>query len=212
MERLLNPFFTSRNVGVEYFNSLAHNRMSVAGGWFNDWWSKGTPYDTSSNHYTTRVTFLPVKSEDGSSYLHFAFSTRWIGATNGTLQLTGRPESNVTSPYVDTGKFPANSSANYGFEALANSGPVSFLAEYIYATTDAPQVGSPHFYGGYLTGSWVITGENRPYDTSVAYARRIIPRNRYGAWEIIGRIGRLDLTSKAIQGGSQNSYSGGLSW
>ena len=59
-----------------------------------------------------------------------------------------------------------------------------------------------NFYGTYLTGSWVITGEHRPYDPSVGYARRIIPEHRYGAWEIVGRIGRVDLTNIASQGGA----------
>jgi phosphate-selective porin len=212
MERLLTPFFTSRNVGIKYFNSIAHDRMSISGGWFNDWWSKGKPYDGSSNHFTARVTALPVMSEDKSSFLHLAFGVRHIGATNGTLQLTGKIESNVSSDYVDTGKFNALSSTNYSFEGLANSGPVSFLGEYVYSTNDAPAVGNPSFYGTYLTGSWVITGENRPYDPTVAYARRIIPRHSYGAWEIVGRIGRVDLTNKAIQGGAFNSYSANISW
>jgi phosphate-selective porin len=212
LERLLTPFFTSRNVGVRYFNSLANNRMSIGGGWFNDWWTKGDPYEGSSNHFTGRLTALPVMSKDGSSYLHVAFAARWIGATNGQLQFVARPESNVTTPYADTGKFAAQSSVNYGFEGLANSGPVSFLAEYIYTTNVAPTVGNPDFYGTYLTGSWVITGEHRPYDPTVAYARRIIPRHRFGALEVVGRIGHVDLTNKQVQGGAQNSYSGNLSW
>jgi phosphate-selective porin OprO/OprP len=187
-------------------------RLVVSGGWFNDWWTRGVPYEGSSNHFTTRFAFLPAMSRNGDSYLHLAFATRWIGATNGTLQLAARPESSVTTPYADTGKFAARSSANYGFEGLANSGPVSCLAEYIYATTDAPTVGNPNFYGTYLTGSWVITGEHRPYDPTVAYARRIIPRRRFGALEIVGRIGRVDLTNKQIQGGALNSYSGNISW
>lgn len=212
MERLLSPFFTSRNVGVKYFNSIANNRMSVSGGWFNDWWSKGNPYDGSSNHFTARITALPVMSNDGSSYLHLGFAVRHYGATDGTLQLTDKIESNVSSNYLDTGKFIGRSANNYGFEGLANSGPVSFLAEYIYTTTDAPTVGNPTFYGTYLTGSWVITGEHRPYDPSVAYARRVIPQRRFGAWELVGRIGRVDLTDKTIQGGAFNSYSGNVTW
>jgi phosphate-selective porin OprO and OprP len=199
-------------VGVKYSNNLANQRIFIRGGWFNDWRVKGNPYSGSSNQYTARFTALPLMSADKSSYLHLAFAARWIGATSGQLQFVARPESNVTTPYPDTGKFPARSSTNYGFEGLANSGPVSFLAEYIYTTTAAPTVGNPDFYGAYLTGSWVITGEHRPYDTSVGYARRIIPQHKYGAWEIVGRIGRVDLTNKAVQGGTLNAYSANISW
>ncbi len=72
--------------------------------------------------------------------------------------------------------------------------------------------GNPRFYGYYITGSWVITGEHRPYDRKVGYARRIIPEHRYGAWELVGRYGRVDLTDKAIQGGIMNVYSMNVSW
>jgi phosphate-selective porin OprO/OprP len=146
MERLLSPFFTSRNVVIRYFNTLANKRMTVSGGWFNDWWTKGNLYNASSNHYTGRVTFLPVLSKDGSSYLHLGFAARHIGAANGQLQYVSRPESNVTSVYGDTGKLNAN------------------------------------FHGFYITGSWILTGEHRPYDSTVGYARRVIPLHKYGAW------------------------------
>jgi phosphate-selective porin OprO/OprP len=212
MERLLNPFFTSRNVGVRYQNNLANKRIFISGGWFNDWWTKGNPYSGSSNHYTMRITGLPYMSSDKSKYLHAAFAARWIGAANGQLQYVARPESNVTTPYVDTGKFAARSATNYGFEALANDGPVSLLAEYIYTVTDAPAAANPHFYGTYVTGSWIITGEHHPYDPSVGYARRIIPAHRYGAWEVVGRVGRVDLNSRAIAGGALNAYSANVSW
>jgi phosphate-selective porin OprO/OprP len=89
---------------------------------------------------------------------------------------------------------------------------LSVLAEVIEATTNAPTVGNPHFYGYYVTGSWVLTGEHRPYDRSVGYARRIIPKHSYGAWELVGRVGRVDLTDKAIEGGTMNAYSMNISW
>jgi phosphate-selective porin OprO/OprP len=212
LERLLNPFFTSRNVGLKYSNTFLHQNMNVSGGWFNDWWSKGNPFTGSSNHFSGRITGVPIYRNDGADYLHLGFAARHIGATYGTLQFNARPESNVTDPYINTGKFAASASEQYSLEALANHGPFSALGEFIEATTNAPTVGNPHFYGYYVTGSWVLTGEHRPYDRTVGYARRIIPRHSYGAWELVGRVGRVDLTDKAIQGGTMNAYSMNISW
>ena len=53
--------------------------------------------------------------------------------------------------------------------------------------------GNPEFNGSYITGSYVLTGENRPYDKRVGYARRIIPKSRWGAVELVGRFGYVDL-------------------
>jgi phosphate-selective porin OprO/OprP len=212
LERLLTAFFTSRNVGVKYNNALFHQRMTISGGWFNDWWSKGRPYDGSSNHFSGRLTAVPVYAMDGAEYLHLGFTTRWIGATDGNLRFRAKPESNVTNDYLDTGNFSGKSATEFGAEALANFGPFSILGEYTDALTDAPSSGNPSFYGYYVTGSWVITGEHRPYDRSVGYARRIIPQHRYGAWELVGRVGRVDLSDKSIHGGILNIYSMNLSW
>ena len=38
-------------------------------------------------------------------------------------------------------------------------------------------------------GSWVVTGEHRPYDKKVSYARRILPTGNWGSLELFGRCG-----------------------
>jgi len=45
-----------------------------------------------------------------------------------------------------------------------------------------------------------------------AYARRIKPTGKYGAWEIVSRIGRNDLQTRTINGGINNRYNLGLNW
>jgi phosphate-selective porin OprO/OprP len=72
--------------------------------------------------------------------------------------------------------------------------------------------GHPDFSGYYLTGSWVLTGETRPYDRTVGYARRIIPKGRWGAPELVARYSHIDLDDGAVQGGSFNKTHIGLNW
>jgi phosphate-selective porin OprO/OprP len=66
---------------------------------------------------------------------------------------------------------------------------------------------------GYLGVSWLVTGENRPYDTSVGYARRVRPSGANGALELVARASRVDLDDGAVQGGRfVKSYLGANWW
>jgi len=211
-ERILNPFFTARDVGVILTNAVLTKRMTYSAGWFNDWWAHGRPFDGTSNHYTARVTGLISISEDGSRYLHLGVDARYVGATNGFIRLQGRPESNVASNYIDTGKIAASNEKEFGLEALWTRGRYSILAEYNLAQVNATQVANPSFYGLYITGSWVVTGEHRPYDRNVGYARRIIPQRHFGAIELVGRYSRLDLDDKSVHGGILDKGYFGVNW
>jgi phosphate-selective porin OprO/OprP len=58
----------------------------------------------------------------------------------------------------------------------------------------------------------VLTGEHRPYDKQVAYARRIMPVRKWGAWELVGRYSHVDITDKAIDGGIFDRTTVGINW
>jgi len=201
LERTLNPFFVSRNVGVKLSNSVLNQRMTYTVGWFNDWLFHGQSFGESANDFTARLTALPVYSQGGANYLHLATGFRYAGAENGVIRLKGKPESNITSNYVDTGDLPASHQNEISLELLANRGPFSVLAEYAESNVYSPTLGVPHFYGASLIGSWVITGEHRPYDRKVGYARRIIPERRWGAWEVVARYSQVDLKDRTVNGG-----------
>jgi len=211
-ERILNPFFTSRNVGFVLSNTILKKRMTYSGGWFNDWWVQGRPFDGSSNHFTTRVTGLVSINGDGSRYLHVGVDARYAGATEGLIQLRGKPESSVASNYVDTGNILASNQRELAFEGLWNHDNYSVLTEYVQSWVNATQVANPSFYGVYIDGSWIITGEHRPYDRNVGFARRIIPQHRWGAFELDARYSHLGLDNKSVNGGVLDKGLLELSW
>jgi phosphate-selective porin OprO/OprP len=97
-------------------------------------------------------------------------------------------------------------------EALWNEGPFSVLAEYNRAWVDSSASGDPSFSGYYLTASWVITGETRPYDRTVGYARRVMPKGHWGAPELVARFSHVDLDDGAVQGGSFDKTYLGINW
>jgi phosphate-selective porin OprO/OprP len=211
VERILNPFFSSRNVGLRWNRQLDSDRMTFALGIFNDWWLADVPLDESGTQVALRVTRL-VWEDGDNRYFHVGGGYRYNGADNETMRYKGRPESNVTDNYVDTGNFPASHGNHFSFEALWNEGPYSVTTEYAAARVSTPEANDPVFYGTYVTLGWVLGGNPRHYDRKVGYARRILPSTRWGALELVARFGILDLDSAAIRGGYLTKWYGGANW
>jgi phosphate-selective porin OprO/OprP len=212
MERLLSPFFTSRSWGARLNRTVFDKRATVAIGAFNDWFAKDIAYSDSGWDVAGRVTALPWMDASGRRFLHVAGSWRYVGADEGVVRYRGRAESNVSDYYVDTGKIPASHANNFGGEVLWNEGPVSVLAEYTAARVCSVDGSDPACSGWYVTGSWILTGEHRPYDKSVGYARRVLPRHRWGAVEVIARYGNVDTTDHAIDGGVMDKWFAAVNW
>ncbi len=212
-ERVLNPFFVSRATGIR-FNHVAADRMSTfAFGFFNDSWAgKNTGVPNDGTDFTARVTHLLRFENQGHTFTHLGASVRRAGADGGKLRYRGRPESNVTDYYVDTGSFTANHAWHVGLEGIWQDGPLSVMGEYIRAKADAPLSGSPSFQGGYIGASWVLSGDSRPYDPTVGYARRVTPGGTHGAIELVARLSFVDLDDGAIQGGRFKKTYVGANW
>jgi len=211
-ERLLSPFFRSRNVGVQLSNAILDQRATWAVGWFNDWWVEGESWSGSGNDFAGRLTALPVWGDDGANYLHVAASSRYYGAVDDQLRYRGKPASNVADDYVDTGKVPGDHAWHTGLEALWNVRGYSLLAEYVRADLSTRDGSNPTLGGYYVTAGWVLTGEHRPYDRKAGYARRILPQGRWGAVELIGRVGRVDLDDGSVRGGTMDGWWAGVNW
>jgi phosphate-selective porin OprO and OprP len=212
-ERVLSPFFVSRNIGAKLSRVIGKDhRMTAAVGVFNDWWVTDDTLSDSGTTFTARVTGLAWDTGDGSHFLHLGLAGRYAGADNDTLRFKGRPESNVADNFVDTGNLDGDHSQNAGVEVLLNEGPFSVLAEYHRAWVDAPTVGDPTFQGYYIVGSWVLTGETRRYDRTVGYARRVMPTRRWGAPELVVRFSHADLDDGVVRGGTFDKTYVGLNW
>ena len=58
----------------------------------------------------------------------------------------------------------------------------------------------------------MLTGETRPYDRTVGYARRIMPKSKWGAPELVVRVAHVDLEDEEARGGEFDRLSIGLNW
>jgi phosphate-selective porin OprO/OprP len=211
-ERVLNPFFVTRNIGAKISQVFANHRMTVSAGLFNDWWMQHNSIRHNGTDASARVTGLVWDTPDLNRYLHLALSGRYVGGDGNTLRYKGRPESNVADNYVDTGGLPADHAWQLGAEFLWNEGPFSVLAEYNRAWVDSPSTGNPQFYGYYILASWVLTGESRRYDRTVGYPRRVMPKGRWGAPELVARFSHVELDDGPVHGGAFDKTYLGINW
>ena len=135
--------------------------------------------------------------------------------SSGEVRYRAGPESHLTSVYlVNTGKIDAvDNTLTMGLEAALVEGPFSLQGEYIQARVQRDG-GMPelNFDGWYIFGSWLLTGESRPYSVSDGAFDRIIPRGEGGAWELALRYSTIDLNDRDILGGEANSTTLGLNW
>jgi phosphate-selective porin OprO and OprP len=210
-ERLLNPFFNSRNNGIIYRRFFLQDRITFAAGWFKPWPSSKKGFGETANTYTARITGLPKWMNNGKQYVHIGLAMRYAEAQDGMIRLKGKNESNISSNYVDTKSFAAKHQFNLGLEQLWSLENFSILLELVHNWTKTATT-TEQFKGYYVTTSYILSGEQRPYDKRAAYARRVKPDGAGGAWELWCRVGRVNLRSRNIDGGINNRYTAGLNW
>lgn len=221
MERstMSEAFKKAHALGVRFTGALAGDRVTWSAGWFNNWLTDGLSFAESGNSWAGRVTGLAVEEDGGRRLLHLGASAGYTQAPDGSVRARSRPEVHEAPDFVDTGSFTAAHTTGFGFELAAVEGPVTVAAEYTLADVSVPASGNPRFDGWYVTASWVLTGETRPYERTKGYFGRVVPDAPFtfrgggaGAWELAARYSWIDLSSQAIQGGMFDRWSGALSW
>jgi phosphate-selective porin OprO/OprP len=140
--------------------------------------------------------------------------------------------------FIDTGFLLIDNVHTVSPELLWISGPFSIQSEAAFAFAEnvrqlypAAAQGTPHgtamFWGGYVEGSWILTGEHRGYDKRFGTYDRIKvahPFSLYkddqgctehggcGAWQVAYRYSYIDLNDAGIFGGALDQHTFGLNW
>lgn len=227
----VEAIFPGRNIGILLQNTALDNRMTWAAGYYlitgsfsdvvgaADYMSEA--FGSAVN---LRLTGLPQYEDDGRKLIHlgFSYSHQFRDDTreDSSLKLRSHPESRLTEDsFVNTGKFLTQSANLFGYEAAVVRGPLSFQGELLQLFADAESVGNPNFWGFYLYGSYVLTGEHRSYDRSTGVFKGIRPAEDFhftsagwGALEAALRLSYVDLNSRDIQGGKQMDLTFGFNW
>lgn len=218
-----------RNFGVTAAGGWQLERMTWAGGFFLNTGSYSEVGDTQDQiseangfDLSGRITGLPIYRDDGKELIHLGLSYlhrfRNDAEDDRSSQFRTRPESRLTDDrLVDTSIFNSQGQNMVNLEAAWLDGPFSIQGEYFHNFVDSEK--SLDFSGWYLQGSWILTGENKKYNTTGGTFVGITPENDFrlsgsgwGALELALRISNVDLNDKYIEGGEEYNITAGLNW
>ncbi len=230
MERSLNNVFApSRNTGFMLHNHALNKRLTWATGVFRNadgfGDSEGNSRSEGGYSISGRISGVPWYIDNGKKLIHTGFSyTHQNAFADDTLengfQYASSPEIHLTSDFVDTGRFTADSANLYNPELAIVYGPLSLQTEYTFTDINLKRstTGSADFTGFYVYGSYFLTGEHRKYETKKGTFSRVKPRNNFywgegmGAIELTARYSRLDLSDRTIDGGKLDDITLGINW
>ena len=212
-----------RHIGLSYSRWGEH--FYATGGVFGE--VAGTPDASARGEayaFTGRAVYVPVNKPGRLLHIGGALSRRTpdaaTGADTNTMRFRARPETDVSKTrFITTGKVRSvDHTSYYNAEFAGVYGPFTLQSEYskvvLHKLVDS--LTAPEFGGYYVSASFFLTGETRPYSTEDAEFDRVIPKSSRGAWEIAARVSSLDLNDTRsdvnILGGKGTNFTLGLNW
>ncbi len=219
MERALpNVFAPGRNIGIGVNSKL--KSWTWAAGVFGQ--SVGDePDDDEGYGASVRLTTAPMDDDRRVLHLGIGASYRAPDDKDREVRFRERPESHKSNKrLVNTGTIAnVDDYTTIGLEAALILGAFSLQGEYIKTRVDREKnFTDVDFSGGYVYGSWFITGESRNYKSKSGKFGRIKPlvnagdHGGVGAWELAIRYSTLNLNDNVINGGIEENTTIGLNW
>jgi len=211
-----DAFMPSRNLGIVLNGNALDQRLTWAGGLFNNFIDSGESVSDTATAIVGRTTWLPFMSEDESNLVHLGFGFRRSNGKQGA-RFSSTPEFNKSPTFVDTGLLDSDSFRTYNFEASWRKGPYWLASELVSTSVDSPTYGNLDFSGYHITGSWIISGEMRNYNRKSGILGPVpvakdVNQGGWGAWVVSTRWSSIDLQDRSIDGGRLDILSFGLNW
>ncbi|MDP8203855.1 MAG: porin [Candidatus Tenebribacter mawsonii] len=225
-----NLFAVGRRCGVGYtrWGSIYHISLAAYGQEFN---AKETSRVDEAFGYGGRFALAPINNADMT--LHFGGSA----ASQTTIDSKGLEEDFHFEPeckmgdteIIEGGDILGIDRENLvGGEGAFRFKNFHLQGEYIMAMLQREEdLKDASFSGGYVSLSWILTGEYKPYLMDEGEFGKIIPKsNKLGAWELAARYSFVDMTDEdayqnesAFNDGNQGIFGGkaanitfGLNW
>ena len=182
---------------------------------------------------------------DGLSNLQFGFNygmmiyTGGTGAGGGTVNLQDRPQMRVDGTrLISTGSINAKTGDMYSFDMQGNldnfylagewakfsldrqCGAGTFVAGPCFGGNSLTVADHPSFEGWYVEGTWILTGETKPYTAQAinnevgAFGNPVPSRpfsldgESWGAWELTARYSDMNLNYNPTQLASTSQLAG----
>jgi len=202
----------SRGASYGIYNKVFSAKVSVFSGSINESYQGREPLGG-----TIRLIYSPIHT--ATRDVHLAISN-WLqrpdGSDSATFGTIPEANSRKDDQLLNTGTI--NNIRYYNatdFEAAGVYGPWSAQAEFVVNQVKRKNATPNLFFSGYyLTTSYFLTGESRAYSFPGCGFAGISPihHKKYGAWQVLGRISRLNLNDRMIQGGQETNVTAGLNW
>ena len=208
--------FEGRRTGIDW--AFERPAYIVNVGYY---WGQDLLGDNDGTTLAGRLAWTPRKRDGDVIHLGVSASRENRDSTTDgrgivhppSIRISTPPESGLTPVRLtDTGSLSnANHVERSGLEALWITGPWSVQGEHLREDVSR-YGGKPDFSasGFYIFGSWVVTGESRPY--AGGNVGNIKPNGPWGAWELLLRYSELDLNDGSIQGGKEHDWTLGANW
>ena len=191
--------------GVKWMGYHPEQHVFYSVGLFADPLSENETFSTYEYQTAARVGWNP-SWDDGQQVIHTAIMGR-VGRPDAShLQVRARGGSFLTPYFLDTGKIASELAVGTGVEAYYRTGPWLFGAAYNWLDVQAEAAKDPTFHGGTVTGTWIITGETRPYNAPGGFFEAVSPRRPVfaggpGAWEAVMVFSYADFDDRSFHGG-----------
>lgn len=151
---------------------------------------------------TARFTYAPLQKKKRT--VHFGVAGSYRDWNENLFSARSRAGVNTADNIVRSARFLADRQWLLGLEAAWQRGPLLLQSEYMFSEVDAAGFSQTFSYSGYyVQGSYLLTGERKRY--SKGEFRRVKPKNRLGAVELVARHGEIDLRDQGV--GAQSSVS-----
>ncbi|MCB1441723.1 MAG: hypothetical protein KDJ72_01770 [Methyloceanibacter sp.] len=245
LEALMSANYTTFMEKAAFIEAFSIDRL-IGGGlshYSNHWTAEAgifatapeanqTTYLDDGTTYSARVTVAPINRD--RQVVHVGASTRHRddsgdprdGVSDPLFQYRARgADLHLADRLVSTPKI-AEADTLWALEGAVVLGPFSLQGEYAQDTVETASAlasADPTYTGWYVSGSWFLTGESRPYEDGLF--GRVKVKNSvaadgggWGAWQIAGRYDVLDLSdqSGAIPSctacGEQKTWLIGMNW
>jgi phosphate-selective porin OprO/OprP len=220
-------FAADREVGIAHYGVNDAKNFTWTFGTFFDSISeslKESIDDNQGQRFSGRLTWLLYYDEasNGRYLVHLGAGLLHTEDQDDRVRFRARPQIHEGPFLIETGNVPASNYTSANLEFAAVWGPFSLQSETFATQVNLLGDDNANVYGGYVYGSWFITGENRKYERYGQHGAqfgRSVPLSNFfwlssgcgpGAWEIKTRWSNLTL--RELDAGQYNDFTLGVNW
>lgn len=219
---MLTEFTGGRDLGVRLGGRADDGDVTYGVGAYRDKVNDALGTSRGDGDYkgTGRLTYVPWRADENRKLVH-------VGASGSVASLdpddpteeAHEPEVHLAPDFLDTGPLNAEHATRLGLESALVYNAASVRAEFLQKKYGLEASGpDPTFASWYVSGSYFLTGEHRPYDGG-AFGRVVPDENVRagddggpGAWEVAARVSTMDLNDSGVVGGEARTLTLGLNW